>query len=71
MAVMPPLILRSTFASSPFQVRFKSFARMGLTWDLHRSYLGTARLLNFFISSFMRKKGIILKKFYINVANFL
>ena len=75
MAVMPPLILRSTFASSPFQVRFRSvpspFARMGLTWELHRSYLGTARLLNFFISSFMRKKGIILKKFYINVANFL
>ena len=24
MAVMPSLILRSTFASSPFQVRFKS-----------------------------------------------
>ena len=71
MAVMPPFYLRFKSVSGPFQVRFKSFARMGLTWELHRSYLGTARLLNFFISSFMRKKDIILKEFYINVTNFL
>ena len=38
MAVMPPLILRSTFASSPFQVRFKSVRKngsyIGVTWEL-------------------------------------
>jgi len=40
MAVMPPLILRSTFASSPFQVRFKSVSSHSQEWDLHGSYIG-------------------------------
>ena len=41
-SVDPPLCLRSVFVPAPFLLRFKSLSRMGLTWDLLRTYLGLA-----------------------------
>ena len=58
-------------ANLEFQVRFRSvpgpFQRIGVSWDLLRN----CEVIELFHILIYEEKDIILKEFYINVANFL